>query len=211
MRRLSLGVGLVLALSLAACGIPISQSPSRLPRSALPQVLVQVAAPARACHSRGVGFKTVHIYLVQAIPGDLVRVNRCVTLPPTVQKVLKVLEAGPFTTEYHNDLESALNINSNLQAIGPVGTCPGPLRPKAHCGLATVRLDRYFSGLRGEAPIQELGQIVWSLTQSDLGVTEVRFLGPNGGPVSVETATGRFVARPVTINDYRHLGTGTAG
>ncbi len=211
MRAVRLAAALfALAALLASCGIPVSNAPVPLPRSDVPEALVVSQSVEARCPSHNAKVENVSIYLVQAIQGDLVRVNRCVNRPATVQEVLKVLEAGPVATDYHNNYESALNVASNLVSVGPgttgVGPCPRPAKPAGRCGLATIRLDHYFSELQREAPIQELGQIVWSLARSPLGVTEVRFLSPAGRPVAVETATGRFVDRPVTVNDHRFLG-----
>lgn len=204
MRRLVVALLCAAALCLSSCGIPTASSPSKLPRTALPRVLEQNASSSPACSASDTRLQPVYIYLVQAISGDLVQVARCVTRPATVQKVLDVLEAGPLSAEYHDDYESALNIDSNLQAVGPITPC-SKTKTAPLCALATVRLDRYFDQLHGEDPIEELGQIVWSLTRSGLGITDVRFLSPKGLPVAVEIATGRFVNRPVTEQDYRAL------
>ncbi len=238
MRRSLAAAALILAgLGLAACGVPLSSGPSRLPQSAVPAgLLTETPAPQLSCSKvPKSGVKTVYIYLVQAFSGSLVKVTRCVptTHALSVQDVLKVLENGPIGPEYQADYTSYFNINSDLVSVGPrptgVGHCPPVHKrtagtstststssastttttttlPLTECGLATVRLDPYFSQLTGEQPIDELAQIVFSLTQSPLHVTEVRFLGLSGKPVAVETADGRFVNRPVTVADYRHLG-----
>jgi hypothetical protein len=226
-RRLAAIAMLALAgLTLAACGVPLSAGPTRLPASAVPAgLLAETPSPQQSC-SHSPRLKTVYIYLVEAFTGRLVRVARCVETrhSPTVQEVLKLLEYGPYGSDYQDNYGSALNVSSNLQSAGPrptgVGPCPRSTTapspsggssttttapPSTRCGLATIRLDRFFSELQGEAPIEELAQIVWSVTES-LRVTEVRFLGADGRPVAVEKADGRFVDRPVTIADYRHVG-----
>ena len=217
-RRLARLLAVVAAgAALAACGIPISSGPSRLPAAALPQgLLIQQQATHRVCpQSIGRGLKTVDIYLVQAISGSLVAEPRCIptTTPITVQSVLELLEAGPAFAEYYDNIESSINIDSDLQSLGPgptgVASCAHPARPVtfgARCGLATVRLDRYFTNLQGEQPIQEIAQIVYTLAGTPLGVTAVRFLGPNGLAQPVETADGSFVDRPVTTADYKNVG-----
>lgn len=193
MRRLWLSALAACTLGLSACGVPLSSSPERLPNSALPAALLQrqqTPPPGSGSSSRG---ETIYIYLVASISGTLVEVARSVSPPASVQKVIYALEAGPFATEYHDGYESAVSPTSHLVAVGPVRN-----------GTATVRLDRQYSQLSGEGPVEELGQIVWSLTSSNLGVKRVQFVGP-GGPVPVEIDTGLFVNRPVTTADYAGL------
>lgn len=193
MKRLSTALVLAaLALGSAACGIPLSASPHKLSRSALPLALTK-PPPTPSGHAGSSKGETVYIYLIADISGDLVRVPRTVARPATVQRVLDSLEVGPLSQDYRVGDESAVNTNSHLVAVGPVES-----------GTATVQLDRYFFQLQGEAPVQELAQIVWSLTQSDLGVQRVRFVSA-AGPLAVETEEGRFVDRPVTEYDYKDL------
>lgn len=205
MRRLPRTLVLAaVCLVAAGCGIPVSASPTRvkapLPDSVthpLPRnnCLVQVTPPTA----------TISIYLVKGIQGSLVPVTRCVARPLTPQKVLTALIEGPIAPELRDNLESVINVDSRLQVLGPVRLCP-QMGIHVSCGVVTVRLDHYFAQLQGEEPIQELGQIVWSLTESGLGITEVRFVDPDGKPIAVETASGTFVRRPVSIADYLNLG-----
>lgn len=193
MRRLVLAVLGLAALGLSACGIPLSSAPRRLPSSQLPAALTQrqPASPQQSPSStKG---QTVFIYLVSNVSGLLVQVERSVSRPATVQKVLYALEEGPFSTEYRLGYESAVSGSSHLVAVGPVDN-----------GTATVRLDRQYGLLSGETPVEELAQIVWSLTASNLGVKQVQFVGTSG-PVPVEIDTGVFVNRAVTSKDYENL------
>jgi hypothetical protein len=217
-------------IGLGACGIPLS-GPSKLPLSALPAgLLAGNPAPQQQCTHVTHPVTTVYIYLL-TFSGSLVKVPRCVDSrhAPTVQDVIKLLEVGPDAPDLQASYGTDVNFNSDLVSVGPkptgVAPCPRTHKkptvptssagattttttaaPQSACGLATIRLDPYFSQLTGEQPIDELAQIVFSLTESPLHVTEVRFLAPNGRPVAVETSDGRFVNRPVTIADYRHLG-----
>ena len=199
-------VALVLGLGLlaSACGIPLSKGPTRI-AVGLPQAVVNPAQQAADCHADSVHLVKIYIYLVQAIPGTLVPASRCVARPVTPQEVLKALEVGPYETEEREGIETALNASSNLMVQGGYARCAPPRQHAAGCHLVRVRLDRYFFEGEGEAPIEEIGQIVYSLTQSGLGVDEVRFLGATGSPVYVETATGAFVNRPVSVADYNEL------
>ncbi len=194
MRRLLVVVLAASALLLGACGVPLSSSPQHLPTSALPAALLQpqqAASPDATSSSKG---ETIYIYLVESISGNLVEVARSVSRPATVQKVLYALEAGPFTAEYHDGYESAVSPASHLVAVGPVKN-----------STATVRLDHQYSELSGETPVEELAQIVWSITSSNLGVKKVQFVGSSNSPVPVEIDTGLFVNRPVTEADYASL------
>ncbi|MHB1986709.1 MAG: GerMN domain-containing protein [Acidimicrobiales bacterium] len=187
---LLLGVTAVLS---TACGIPLSGGPHNLPRSALPQALLQRQVPPAAGHNSNVKVETVFVYLIADVSGDLVPAARSVPRPVTVQEVINALEVGPLSQDYRVGDESAINTNSHLVAAGPVEN-----------GTATVQLDHYFRQLQGEAPVQELAQIVWSLTESVPGVQRVRFIGTDG-PLAVETDTGAFVNRPVSKKDYQNL------
>ncbi|MGO9557500.1 MAG: GerMN domain-containing protein [Acidimicrobiales bacterium] len=179
-------------LGLSACGIPVSGSPQVLSRSGLPPALVQQQYPTPTASSgKPTQGKPIIIYLIQNISGDLVPVARSVR-NVTVQAVIAELVAGPVSSEYEKGYESAVNTSSRLAASGP----------RRH--IATVRLDQDFFQLKGEAPVQELGQIVWTLTKSPDGVRAVRFVGPDG-PIPVEIASGRFVTRPVGQDNYCEL------
>lgn len=194
MRRAPLVVLAGLALSATACGIPVSSGPHRLPSSQLPASLVERETeppPNTAVNAKAA---TVYIYLIANVTGDLVQVARSVSRPATAQKVLDALEAGPFAYEYRLGDLSAVNTDSHLVALGPVSN-----------GTATVELDRYYSELEGEAPVEELAQVVWSLYRSNLGIERVRFVAAGGTPLAVEIDTGRFVDRPVTAADYEDL------
>ncbi len=187
------GLALAAGMIASACGIPIEASPRVLPKTALPEVLrLPPPTPSGGPPPAKAPF-TIFIYLIQGISGDLVRVSRPVADRPTVQAVLNQLEAGPLSTDYHDGYESAVSTSSHLQSIGKVVN-----------HVAKIRLDSYFSALTGEEPVQELGQIVWSVTHTPLGVDKVRFVGPDGLPVAVETASGTFVnpGKPVGPNNY---------
>lgn len=208
-RRLALPAGLVLlALLAGACGVPISRGPTLL-KAQVPSVLGQPEPAQSQCVQPNAKFEKIYIWLVRAGlgPEGLAKVDRCVPKPVTAEDVLKYLEVGPYVNEEADGYVSDLNLNSSLAAIGGVTKCPPPLQHDPHCGLATVRLDRYYEQLQGEAPIEELGQIVLSLADSGIGVSEVRFVGPNGSPIGVETGAGEFVkpGQPVTAEDYKLL------
>lgn len=192
MRRAAGLASALLAASLLACscGIPTSTAPRLMSRSALPAALVQ-QAPRNSGHGGGSGnFAEIRIYLVQIVSGELVCVTRPVKRPVTVQSVLDELEAGPVPSDYENGDGSALATESHLTFLGMAKK------------TATIRLDSYFVSLEGEAPVEEVAQIVWTVIEDDPGVRRIRFLGPSG-PIAVETyKTGRFVHRAVGESDY---------
>lgn len=185
----------MLAALAAGCGIPISSGPHRLATADLPAALVQhqEKPPTTTPGQKPPNSKLlpVQIFLIVPFSGNLVPVYRSVSPPVTPQKVLDALEAGPLSVDYHAGYGSAVAQKSHLVALGSV----------KH-GEATVRLDNQFTQLRGEAPVDELAQIVWSLTAAPLHVRSVRFVASDGVPIAVETATGSFVDRPVTRKDY---------
>jgi spore germination protein GerM len=183
---------LATGLLLAGCGIPLSTSAHLMSKSALPEALAQPAGraldngQAQAAH----GYKPIDVFLVDIAAGALVPRQRNVKPPVTGQAVLDALEAGPFTTDYQSGIGSALATESHLVFL------------RLDHGIATVRLDSYFVSLHGEAPVEELGQVVWTLTRAPLHITKVQFVGPTR-PLAVETYTGAFVHRPVGPCDYQ--------
>lgn len=203
-QRRSVALGRAIALTvaagfaLAACGIPAS-GPQVL-HSGLPQVLE--LKPQRESQGSGPpslkGGVTVNIYLIQGLTGELVQVQR--TVPRlTVQAVLDQLEDGPTFKDSRDDYESAVASRSHLQAIG--------VSKRTH--VATVQLDSYFEGLTGEEPVEELGQIVWTLTMTTaLHVDAVRFISEAGSPAAVPTLTGHFTSQPVSRSNYRFCAIG---
>ncbi|MGO9195831.1 MAG: GerMN domain-containing protein [Acidimicrobiales bacterium] len=192
MRRLAVAIALgVTALAAAGCGIPLATGPQELARSAMPQALTQQQAPP-APNRHPDNAEDIYIYLIAEFSGDLVAVSRTVSPHATVQGVIDELEAGPLSTEYHSGDESAISTGSKLVGKAPVK------------GIATVRLDRRFFQLEGEAPVQELGQIVWTLTKNFPEIKAISFAGPHG-PIPVETDTGRFVSNPVSAKNYCNL------
>ena len=200
-RRLRVRLGRSLALAaagvaLAGCAIPVSKSPSLLPKSDVPEALTQKPPQVNAQPNEATSKQvSIYIYLIQAITQNLVPVTRYVAPPPTVQKVLDQLEIGPLSADYHAGDESAISPTSHLVSVGSVVK-----------GTATIRLDNSFIQATGENAVDELAQIVWSVTRTHLGVRQIHFVGPNG-PISVEIATGRFVDRPVSQKDYELVAT----
>lgn len=201
-RRLAVTIALAALAVLAGCGIPVSASPHLLSKSVVPEALLQSPSPPPVSdHTEKSTELPIDIYLVQASSGDLVAVPRFIAKPATAQEVLDQLEGGPLSTEYHAGDESAISTYSHLLVVG---------RTVHH--VVTVELDQSFSQLRGDAPIDELGQIVWSLTGAPLDprVHAVRFVGTDGQPVAVETDKGGFQSGPIDRGYYRCLTAGAA-
>lgn len=179
-------------LGVSACGIPLSGSPHVLSRAGLPPALVQPQYPTATDPSgKRTQGEPIIVYLIQGISGDLVPVDRSIP-KVTVQAVVDELVAGPVSSEFEKGYESAINTSSRLVATGPKRD------------VATVRLDPQFFQLKGETPVQELAQIVWTLTTSMASVRTVSFVGPNG-PIPVEIGSGRFVIHPVGVGNYCEL------
>lgn len=180
----------VLAAVSTSCGVPVSSAPHALPKSALPQALVQKQQPLAggAIPTHAV---RLHIYLIQEPGQQLVHVNRYQRAPITVQTVLYQLEAGPLAADFQQNYESALPAESHLQAVGPI----------TKSGTVTIRLDATFGQQQGQGPVDELAQIVWSVQDSLRNVHRVRFVD-SSGDISVEIGNGNFVDRPVSLADF---------
>jgi spore germination protein GerM len=175
-------VGVVAALALAGCGVPVDRSPSALPRRGIPFGLLQPSSRATTTTSTPSPVTVpVRIYLVGA-NGRLVGVTRELqTDQESPADVLGALVRGPSNAEVAAGLESAVPPQTVV-----LGASVGA------GGVATVNLAGTFEQLVGQPLIQAVAQIVFTAAGLP-GVTAVSFqLGGTG--VSVPVANGVLVA-----------------
>jgi hypothetical protein len=161
-RRLAaLGCLLVVLATLAGCGLPVDSTPQAIPAGEVPVALsvsntTQPSGPVRA------GGIPVPIYFLSPDGTQLDKVIRYLRPPPTAQKVLDALEAGPTAREFDQGLQSALPATADLVAEGPTN------------GLLTVQLDSSYESLLPQQAPYYFAQIVWSVTSLP-GVRGVNF------------------------------------
>lgn len=165
----------MLVLVASACGVQSERRPQRISASDIPYGLLEAApSTTTSTTSPEVPKAGLSIFLVQ---GDQLRaVERQVTEPLTVAKVLSTLLSGPTEEEAVAGLRSAINPAASLV----------PSRPDP----ATVLVDLSPEFAHGTTAEQVLGlaQIVFSVTEIP-GVAGVRF-SLAGAPIEVPTATG---------------------
>jgi len=178
------GAGVLSVVLFAGCGVPVDSSPSALPRKDVPFGLLQQSAPTTTTTSlpSPVELVPVSIYLI-APSGHLTEVTRQVPGAPEepLFAALTALVQGPTNTEAQQDrLESAVPAQTTL-----LGVVTGPT------GIITVNLGGTFKQLVGQANIQAVAQIVYTVS-AQAGVTGVTF-ELSGQAVDVPTASGAQV------------------
>jgi spore germination protein GerM len=172
-----------LAVALGACGVPVDQSPTALPRNAVPFGLLQPSAPSTTTATTVAtpAPVTVKIFLVTS-SGRLTVVGR--QLPVNQQSLAEVLDAllrGPTNAEVASGLQSA---------VPPQTTVLGAVLGAG--GVATVNLGGTLGQLVGQAQIEAVAQIVFTATALP-GVTQVAFQ-LQGQAIDVPIASGAQVA-----------------
>ncbi|MDA8267816.1 MAG: GerMN domain-containing protein [Actinomycetota bacterium] len=170
----------------AGCGVPIGTHPSPITHAAVPFSLLDPAAssgpPGGATTIAPYTSQrlTLQIYLV-APTSRLVAVDRVVPSPSDLVSILQALIAGPNSTEAATGLQG--QIPAQTKVLG--GT-------QIVNNVATVDLSAAFGQLAGQAQIQAIAQIVFTITGDLSGVTGVTF-EIAGQPASVPQPDGALV------------------
>lgn len=196
---------LALLLALAAvvpagCGMPTDGSPRALPPDDVPFGLLEpdpvstttTAAPSGAS-------SLVTIYLVGPQPCRtsssslpcLVAVERRVSAPATVEKVLDALVLGP------NDAETDRGLRTAISPATEVLSAP------VEAGIATIDLASGFTVGELSEQIVGFAQFVYSATSLS-GVAGVRFT-LNGAPAQFPQGDGTTTQTPVGRAAYASL------
>jgi hypothetical protein len=180
---------LVLAGSLAACGIPADSQPQALARKDVPFDLLAPSTTLAAPGTPGARVP-INVYLV-GITG-LVPVSRGIKAPATLSEALSALLAGPTDVEVTNGLRTAVSGQTTLSA-GPVGF-----------GVGTIDLGAAFGQVGGQEQILAVAQLVFTATTVP-GIVKVQFtLG--GRPVEVPAGDGTLTQGPLGRSDFPSLG-----
>jgi hypothetical protein len=177
-----------LALICASCNLPTNAT-------ALPFSI------ARTSNNGCDGTIAVTIYLTKA--GRLFPVRRTNAAKNTQDAALCALaklNAGPTLKEQSLGIETAFNVIPE-----DLGLVPGTTG-----GLATVELDPYFLSISPTREIEfAFGQIVYTLTALDVGITKVAFTFDDQPYDEVLLPTGEVSASGyVTANDYCSIAPG---
>jgi spore germination protein GerM len=188
------GVVVVLALGLAACGIPTAGTPTAINKKDVPFHLLSPSSPSTT-GSTVPGAVTVQelIYLVSGATQTLAPATRDIAVPPTlnatVTEALVALLQGPTATESDSGLTTYLSSSRTRVSARVSG------------GIATVDFTTNPIELVGATETLAVAQVVWTATEVS-GVTGVLF-EIDGQPTPVPTASGATVPGPVDRTFYQ--------
>ncbi|SCF08621.1 Sporulation and spore germination [Micromonospora haikouensis] len=175
---------LVVACTVAACGVPAEDTPRAVEAPPGP-----FPSPATVDGPATVGPVTVTLCFVR--DDRLVPVDRRVGRPLDAEDQLRDLLAGPSAVERDSGLTSAL---PGAIGAGVVGVADGQAR---------VRVDGTGDDTGRSDEVLAFGQIVCTLAARD-DVDAVAFLR-DGRPLGVPRADGSLSAQPLTPADYAAL------
>jgi spore germination protein GerM len=181
-------VAAVVAVALAACGIPPEKRATLAQPEDVPFDLLG-PPPDTATTSTTVPAErrdTVQVYLAQG--ERLVAVPRKVPAPATPEVILGVLVAGPTDVELSQGISTAI-LGEDVIFVRSVGVTGG---------IATVDLGPTFSDVPNK--ILALGQIVFTLTGLP-GIGRVSFTR-DGAPTAVPRSNGEVTTDSVSKDDY---------
>ncbi|WP_199516638.1 GerMN domain-containing protein [Nucisporomicrobium flavum] len=180
-----LAAGLVTCLLSAACGLPPEDEPRRadLPRRPL------TSPTATTAGTEAPGEVVEVLCLVR--DARIVQAVRRVGAPPTVQRQLETLAAGPTEAERANGLTTALATTS-LSVDVPAGTTQ-----------ARVEVPETDEGNARSDETLAYGQIVCTLT-SRMDVSTVVFTR-DGEVLQVPRGDGSLSRDPLAAGDYASL------
>lgn len=184
-RAVAFALGAVLVS--AACGVPTDVRPRTLPPDEVPFGLL-VADPTSTTTTVPPGSSSrVVIFLVAG--DNLVKAERVVAAPASVEKVLKALVSGPLDSERARGLATAINPATMV------------LGASVESDIATIDLSRDFAvGSTTQQAIVALAQIVYTATEL-ANVTGVRFT-LDGNPAQVPQGDGTITSAPVGRATY---------
>ncbi|MBV1851214.1 GerMN domain-containing protein [Catellatospora tritici] len=171
-----------LAVTAAACGVPTENTARPLATTDAAQAFVEPVA-------RTAGPASEHLYLVNN--GSLIRVERKLSAPPSIQQLVSDLMAGPTEAEEDVGFTSALLGTHIIGAVDASATT-------AVVDLSSTRED---TGRNDD--VLAFAQVVCTLTARP-GVKRVAFTR-EGHPVGVPRADGALTDTPLTCADYTSL------
>ncbi|WP_432825051.1 GerMN domain-containing protein [Dactylosporangium sp. CA-092794] len=171
------------ALLLAGCGVPTESEP----RTIQPSVVVGSFEGPIAVGTARPGAFVERLYLVR--DNELVIVDRRVAVPPSPERQLDDLIAGPTPQERDNGLDSALSGTDFITGV------------QLRDGIAVVEVAA-DSSIRNDE-ILAYAQVVCTLA-ARADVSSVQF-AHDGQPIDVPSADGSITREPLTEADYSSL------
>jgi hypothetical protein len=177
-------LAILVALALAACGVPTDDEPRALPAERVPFGLL---GPSTEGPSDVPGAATRRsIYLVQE--NQLVEVKKEVPAPGAAFDTIGVLLAGPSDEDVEEGLTSRIPSGTTVQDVTDSGD-----------GVATINLTENLSSA-GEGVRLAFAQLVYTATEVP-GIDRVLFQ-IDGTPLDVPNDEGESTAEPLGRTDF---------
>jgi spore germination protein GerM len=192
----ALVVGATVA-ALAGCGIDTDDEPRAIPRSNVPEGLLDDELVPDAPSSPGSGpTREVSVQFIQTVDDEvrLVRVPRSVPRPVTEANVLDALLLQP-PTERERDDNIATAIQSGTKLASPPSLGDG--------GVLVIDLSGAFFDVQGEDLRNAYAQVVCTATELE-SVTAVLF-EVDGRPRTAVDGNLRETNGPMSCSDYDNL------
>ena len=186
-RGIVLAVLLGVSLTVSACGVPSHDTAEKTNPKDVPFGLLDENSGVDPTDQ--FGDRDVVVFLAKN--GRLIRAERKLAPPVTLERMLSKLAQGPTRAEVADGGRSALPDDETFQSVTLTG------------GTATVDLGQPFTALSGSDQLLALAQIVWSLT-SRPGIGQVQFT-LNGAAIDIPRANGSLTPSPVSRDDYLPL------
>ncbi len=187
----------LLSVLLSSCGIPLSSQPTPLPINKIPLGLeagpkTSVPTPKIPVGKRG---STGSVFYVYFIDNNLLTpvTRSALHLSPSI--ALKELLLGPTITEQSSNITTALQLDPQPSLSLKITKGSNP--------IATVGLDTTTASSSPIYLYEELGQIVWTLTQF-CNITAVKFTYA-GAPFPAYLPNGTAPTDPVNRIDYLEI------
>lgn len=183
------------ALGLTSCGVPVAGSPSAIARQNVPFGLLTrptATTPTPTTSSPPpAGDRAIDVYLV-APSGRLAPVQRVVSDPVDLATVIQALVNGPTTAEATAGLQDEVPTQTKMLGPGTVAA-----------GIATVDLNAAFGQLAGQAQIEAIAQVVFTVTADVPGVSAVGF--EVAGQLTQVPETNGALVNPATRAEFASL------
>lgn len=182
-------VAAVLALLVAACGVPSDRGPRDIPSD---EVLYSLLDPSTTTAAPQAPEQTATTLVYLIGPSNLLApVQRSVVSPLTVDSAIASLIQGATAQEQAQGLRSA--INQQTAVLGSEVTD----------GVARIDVSSAFSGIGAQEQILALAQLVYTATEIE-GISAVQVL-LDSATVEVPRSDGTLTSSPLTRADYASL------
>lgn len=179
------------ALGVAACGVPLDDTPRELAVESVPYGLLETSTTSIPEPRSLPTFRPTTVYL-RDNEGHLVQVRRELPGEQTVENAVLSLLTEPTESEGASGLGTAISSTTVLRGVS------GP-----EAGLVTIDLSSEISDVSPQSVRLALAQIVYTATAVP-GVDQVLFQ-VDGEARQVPNAAGESTAEPLTRADYREF------